>query len=129
MQTPMNAPFLASLLLTIGLAACGAGSEPVDLLIRGGTVIDGTGAPGQIADVGVRDGKVVMIGSGRGVRAAETIDATGLVVAPGFIDVHNHSDRGIGEPEHRLNEGFIRQGVTLIVGGPDGGGRRMRSAN
>lgn len=117
----MNAPLLASLLLTIGLAACGAGSEPVDLLIRGGTVIDGTGAPGQIADVGVRDGKVVMVGSGRGVRAAETIDATGLVVAPGFIDVHNHSDRGIGEPEHRLNEGFIRQGVTLIVGGPDGG--------
>jgi N-acyl-D-aspartate/D-glutamate deacylase len=62
-----------------------------DLLIRGGRVVDGSGLPGYLADVGVRGGKIVEIGrlSGGGAR---TIDASGLVVAPGFIDHHTHLD-------------------------------------
>jgi N-acyl-D-aspartate/D-glutamate deacylase len=63
----------------------------LDCVIRGGTVVDGTGAPGRQADVGLRDGRVVEIGSITD-ESAETIDAGGLVVAPGFVDPHTHYD-------------------------------------
>ncbi len=62
-----------------------------DVIIRNGTVIDGTGSPGQPADVGIKDGKVVTVGRVDG-EAAQTIDATGKLVTPGFIDVHTHYD-------------------------------------
>src|SRR5687767_9453100 len=62
-----------------------------DVIIRGGDVIDGTGAARRKADVGIRDGRVVAIGAIDG-EAATTIDATGKVVAPGFVDVHTHFD-------------------------------------
>src|SRR3954453_19339788 len=63
----------------------------LDSVIRGGSVIDGTGAPARQADVGIRDGLVVEIGT-ISEEAAETIDAGGLVVAPGFVDPHTHYD-------------------------------------
>ena len=62
-----------------------------DLLIRGGTVVDGTGAPARTADVAVQDGKVVELGRVEG-RAKRTLAAEGLVVTPGFIDIHTHFD-------------------------------------
>jgi N-acyl-D-amino-acid deacylase len=104
------------------LAGCEpeGGPGPLDLLILGGTVIDGTGAPSVEADVAVRGNRVVFVGDVAGREARDTLHAADLVVAPGFIDVHNHSDMAIAEYENRLNEGFIRQGVTLIVGSPDG---------
>jgi len=96
-------------------------AEPrYDLLVRGGTVIDGTGRPGFQADVGIRDGKIVFVGKSS-VPASQTIDATGLVVAPGFIDPHNHVPDSVREVKGAIfNEGFVTQGVTTIVGGPDG---------
>ena len=62
-----------------------------DLLIRRGRVVDGSGLPFYVADVGVKDGKIVEVGKLKG-SAAKTIDADGLAVAPGFIDHHTHLD-------------------------------------
>ncbi len=97
-------------------------TESFDLLIRGGTVIDGTGRRGYRADVGIRDGKIVFVGTVAARQPAKFfVDATGLVIAPGFIDVHSHTAEAISNPARRMNEGVIRQGVTTVVGGPDGG--------
>jgi N-acyl-D-amino-acid deacylase len=84
-----------------------------DLLITGGSVIDGDGTPAVTADLGVRDGKIAGIGNLRAAAARQRIDASGLTVAPGFIDMHNHSDYTIlVEPK---SESMIRQGVTTMV--------------
>ena len=64
----------------------------LDLLLRGGLVIDGTGAPARRADVGIKDGRVAVIGDTATSRRHATIDVDGLVVAPGFIDIHTHYD-------------------------------------
>ncbi len=67
-------------------------SEQFDMLIRGGTVVDGTGAPGYAADVAIRDARVAAIGEDLDGTATEEIDATGRVVCPGFVDIHTHYD-------------------------------------
>jgi len=89
-----------------------------ELLIENGTVVDGTGAPGHAANVAIRDGRLQMLDGGAEASAARTIDATGLVVAPGFIDLHSHSGMMIfADPRH---EPKVRQGVTTEVIGVDG---------
>jgi N-acyl-D-aspartate/D-glutamate deacylase len=92
----------------------------LDVLIRGGTVVDGTGSPGVVADVAVRDGRIVAVGAIPDPAAATTIEAAGRIVAPGFIDAHAHSEtalRGNGEIW-----GSILQGVTTHLTAPDGFG-------
>src|SRR3989338_1825910 len=85
------------------------------LLIRNGTVVDGSGAPGYAADVAVEGGLIAAVGPGLRSEAQRTIDAAGLTVAPGFIDVHSHSDLFyLGCP---AAESKIRQGVTTEVVG------------
>ena len=86
-----------------------------DLLIRGGLVVDGTGAPPREADVSVHDGRVVAIEPRSARRAHRVIDARGHVVAPGFIDIHTHSDFTL--PLNPRAESKVRQGVTLEVVG------------
>ena len=88
-------------------------STPV--VIRGGTVIDGTGAAPCAADIAVADGRIVEIGNDIATGHAETIDAAGLVVAPGFIDIKTHSDWTL--PLMPRAESKIRQGVTTEVVG------------
>src|SRR5467141_1229459 len=86
-----------------------------DVLIRGGRVLDGTGSPARALNVGIRQGHIVRVGLLKGSQADRTIDATGLYVAPGFIDIHTHSDVGIlVEP---TAECAVRQGVTTHVVG------------
>lgn len=89
-----------------------------DLVIRGGTVVDGTGAPGRRADVAIAAGRIVKIGAIDRSAAKVALDATGLTVAPGFIDVHTHADDIWERPRA---ENFIRMGVTSIVAGNCGG--------
>lgn len=93
--------------------------QPYDIVITGGTVVDGTGAPGRRADIAVRRGRIVEIGGPFAASAAgRVIDATGHVVAPGFIDLHAHIE---GIADHPAAENFVRQGVTTALAGPDGG--------
>jgi N-acyl-D-amino-acid deacylase len=89
----------------------------LDLLFRGGRIIDGAGNPWFYGDVGVKDGRIVFVGQAR-EPAARELDASSLVVCPGFIDMHTHSDlQLLVNPAH---EAKVHQGVTLDVIGQDG---------
>ncbi|HET9140195.1 N-acyl-D-amino-acid deacylase family protein, partial [Actinophytocola sp.] len=88
----------------------------MDIVFRDATVVDGTGAPGYRADVGVRAGRIA--GIGERLTGTRTVDAAGLVLAPGFIDMHSHSDlQVLANPDHLAK---VSQGVTLEVLGQDG---------
>lgn len=86
-----------------------------DILIKNGKIYDGTGAPWFYGDVAVKDGKICAIGSLSDKEAARVIDATGLAVSPGFIDVHSHSDMSF--LVNPLADSKVKQGVTLEVAG------------
>ncbi len=90
---------------------------PLDLILRGGNVVDGTGKKAFVADVGIRGERIAAIGALQDATAARVIDVRGLVVAPGFLDVHAHSDLR----RHPRAQSKVFQGVTLDVTGPDGG--------
>ena len=91
----------------------------LDILIRGGTVIDGTGAPPRPADIGISAGRIAAIGRIEG-EADTVIDATGLIVTPGFIDIHSHSDYTLLVDPRAVSA--LAQGVTLEVVGNCGFG-------
>jgi len=88
----------------------------LDLLIRGGEVIDGTGKKGFTADVGVRGDRIVEVGRVSGEEAAKTIEADGKKVCPGFIDIHSHNDLYVIRNDYKqLFEPYLRQGMTTCV--------------
>ena len=102
------------------MLGCGDSRPTADVLIRGATVVDGSGSPGSPGDVALAGNRIVHVGPD-GPQALDTVDVAGFVVAPGFIDVHSHTPPSLMDPALRLNEGVVRQGVTTVVGGPDGG--------
>ena len=91
------------------------------LVIRGGTVFDGLGGPGIEADVAIDGGRIVAIGRSLADAGAVEIDARGMAVAPGFIDIHSHGDGTLWDDPRA--ESVVRQGVTTIVVGQDGSSR------
>ncbi|NIP82810.1 MAG: amidohydrolase family protein, partial [Gemmatimonadetes bacterium] len=92
-----------------------------DVLIAGGTVIDGTGAPRFAADVAITGDRIVQLSREPldRSRAARVIDASGKIVSPGFVDAHTHLEPLLDIPG---GESHLRQGVTSSLGGPDGSG-------
>ncbi len=108
--------------LALTLAACTPGDAPADLLIAGGSVVDGTGSESMAADVAVAGDRIVFVGDAAdaGVRAADTIDAAGLIVTPGFIDMHSHAE--LDADHGRDARAFLYQGITTVALGMDGFG-------
>jgi N-acyl-D-amino-acid deacylase len=104
-------------------ADSGSRTEQFDLLILRGKLIDGSGRKPRIADVGIRGDRIVFIGDARkeNATAARTIDARGLIVAPGFIDPHTHTLGDLSNPDRKSNQAYLMQGVTTVITGNDGG--------
>ena len=115
---------LPVVLLTAGFAATAAPDfqESFDVLIRNGRVLDGSGNPWIRTDIGIRGDRIVAMGQLSKATAAVIVDAANRFVAPGFMDVHSHALEGLSRAELRDGRPLIAQGVTLIVGNPDGGG-------
>ena len=105
-------------LLALAALASMARAQDFDVLIANGRIVDGTGNPSYIGDVGIRNGKIAALGRLSGRTATRTIDATGLTVAPGFVDIHNHSDYTLVEDGDA--ESMVRQGVTSMIFGEGG---------
>ena len=97
-----------------------AARRQLDLIIRNGRVFDGSGNPFVRTDIAIRDGRIAATGALGDATAVRTIDAAGRFVAPGFIDIHSHSDRGLGDDSLKYNINMVAQGITLSVVNQDG---------
>ncbi len=123
-----RAVIAALALCAAAISSRAAAQQQVDILLRGGSVIDGTGSAARAADVGIRGDRIVFVGDAAAARVAatRTIDAKGLIVAPGFIDPHTHtaadlsSARSTAGAPSRANLPYLMQGVTTVVTNNDG---------
>ena len=116
-----HSPIAAALCVGVTVSSSAAAQAPrYDILISGGSVIDGTGSAPRRADIGIKGDRIIAVSAAPIPRssAARVIDATGRTVTPGFIDMHAHLDPLLRLP---LAESALRQGVTTGLGGPDGG--------
>lgn len=124
-RSPSRREFIASgsvaMLAVAGAPAVWTRCDDHDLVIRGGTVHDGTGAPGRVGDVAVRGDRIVAVASRVADKGRREIDARGMIVSPGFIDIHSHGEGNLWEDPR--GESLVRQGITTIVSGQDGSSR------
>src|SRR4051794_25555180 len=109
---------MRALLLLVAASFLPAQTPRFDVVITGAKVVDGSGAPWFYADIGIKGDSITAVGPLASATSAARIDARGLVVAPGFIDIHSHGRRGIFQVP--TAENYLREGVTTIVEGPDG---------
>jgi len=115
----ITALLLAAILLFAGVVpATAKNAEPFDLVIINARIIDGTGNPWFRGSVAIRDGRIIKVGFFDGSNAKQTIDAQNKIVAPGFIDVHAHTEDIFSNP---AAENFVRMGVTSLITGNCGG--------
>src|ERR1700674_4334633 len=115
---------VAGVLLTWQARTDSQGSA-FDLVVLGGRIVDGTGNPWFVADVGIKGDSIEAVAPRLDVAGARVIDAQGLTVSPGFIDVHSHSEAREDGQDIIGNAGAennVRQGVTTVLASPDGGG-------
>ncbi len=120
---PRHTAALAIAVASALVAPAAAPAQQLDILIRNGTVVDGTGEPGYQADIGIVGDRIVRIAPDLSAEpAARVIDASGLHVTPAFIDLHSHADRSLvrADPELRKARAALLQGIATVVGGPDG---------
>jgi N-acyl-D-amino-acid deacylase len=103
-------------------AETGIADKEFDILIKNGKLLDGTGNPWYYADIGINGDRIVWIGKSEAVSGRETIDASGLYISPGFIDVHSHASRGLSSESLSHGQPLLAQGITTVVVNPDGGG-------
>ncbi|MCY3676129.1 MAG: amidohydrolase family protein [Gemmatimonadetes bacterium] len=117
-------PLILAAALAVGTVAGAApiAAQDYDVLIRNGRVLDGTGNDWFTADIAINGDEIVRIGRMPDATAAREIDATGLYVSPGFIDLHSHSDQAMTSRylEARRARSLNSQGLTTVIGGPDG---------
>lgn len=112
-------PRILSALLILYLASP-SWAQSLDLVIRNGSVFDGSGSPAQQVDIGIRGDRVVLMGKNLTQKARRVIDAHGLMVAPGFIDPHTHTFEDLSNPATSRNDAYLMQGVTTVATGNDG---------
>jgi N-acyl-D-amino-acid deacylase len=104
--------------------AARAAEEPIkaDVVLQGGLCFDGTGAEGRIGDVAIRNGKILAVGRSEVKQVERVINCRGLVIAPGFIDLHTHCDSLASNAKLRPNRNYLLQGCTTVITGNCGGG-------
>jgi N-acyl-D-aspartate/D-glutamate deacylase len=110
-----------SLFLAIVLTAADAPVE-ADILIQGATLHDGSGKPGVVGDLAIKGERIVAVGKFTVAGKPRIIEGRGLIVSPGFIDLHTHSDNALTQPSTRSNYNYLTQGVTTVVTGNCGSG-------
>ena len=120
LRATLSCAILAFLLT--GIAPPGLAAQTYDIVIRNGRVIDGTGNPWFAADIGIAGDRIVRIGNLADATAGRVVDATGMYVTPGFIDLHSHADRALTSEhlEARRAKSLNSQGLTTVLGGADG---------
>ncbi|MFO0791941.1 MAG: amidohydrolase family protein [Pirellulales bacterium] len=113
----------AAILSAAGYTASARPTAKADILLENGTIYDGTGGPSYEGSVAIVGDQIIAVGKDIELAAGRTIDCKGLVIAPGFIDLHNHSDDTILNGEARQARCYLTQGCTTLVTGNCGGGR------
>ena len=103
-------------------SSCDRTAVGYDILITNGKIVDGEGNPSFNGDIGIVGDTIAAVGDLSGKTAAKTIDAKGLAVSPGFIDMHTHCDGGLGRPDANANLNYLIQGTTTVVTGNCGDG-------
>ncbi|HEX7157760.1 MAG TPA: D-aminoacylase [Edaphobacter sp.] len=114
-------PLFAALALSLSsFVAQQLNAQQLDLLIVGGTIVDGSGAPARKADIGITGDRIAFVGAAGTRHAKRELDATGLIVTPGFIDPHTHTAADLSDPKRSRNDAYLMQGVTTVATGNDG---------
>jgi N-acyl-D-aspartate/D-glutamate deacylase len=120
---PVRPGFGFGLVAALAVPLVGAAPLPeADLLLKGGTIHDGSDRPAFVGDVAITGDRISYVGPPGAVRARRSIDARGMIVAPGFIDPHTHAEISADDPAQRRLDIWLAQGVTTIVTGNDGYG-------